>query len=617
MKSHLRTPLSIIVSALLLSACASGKGGFELDSVNSLNTQGASQNPTATTPKAPTYQDEAGTRRTLEVDNQEPALGYVLSQIPYRNTSVRPLNPTPDVVNIDPTKITAINQPLSAFPKVYGDLIEEHTKYNDEGIYYSHDGRRLSNNRPLQYVRSGYVIGERGIEFVREKGKREFDIIPQGQYGYVFYQGVNPATHLPAQKATYTGTWDFVSNASKERRELAEGFTQENIADTSIPGNTTGATSLQANVNNRISGKPIGQSSVFEVDFANKTLTGTLTSNGYVSDANAEQEITDRYSIDAKLKGNRFVGTANAKNKEHGIFGKDGVLEGGFFGDNAEELAGKFLAEDNSLFGVFAGKRGELDKDKIEAKFDATAIDSETLEKSKMDTFGQVSHLVIGGKRLALLPDGVNSFADMAFNHTRQVEHDGKKLSVSVCCNNLDYVKFGSYGKVGGTQDTPTLSDGKMFLVGERTALSEMPTGKAHYRGTWEGRIDSKSGPRWAESASNLNTGARSIFEVDFGANSLTGKLIGNDGLESHPILTLNGTIVGNGFSGTAKTREGGFNIDPKSTGASAIANINANFSGGFYGANASELGGVIHHDKAGEDKIAVVFGAKRQTSTP
>lgn len=618
MKSHLRTPLSVIISALLLSACASGKGGFELDNVNSLNTQGASQNSapaTPTTPKTPTYQDEQNTRRTLDADTQEPALGYAV-EVPRRVFAMRDTPPEELTVNITPDKVKPTNHQLEDLPKVFSETLEEHPKYVEDSLSYSHDGKSKDTTRDLQFVRSGYVIAEKGIEFDRTGGV--FRQNPAGQYGHVFYQGVNPATALPTTNATYQGTWDFVSNAISTRRDLPEGFTND-LMNYGAKGNTVGATSLDADVNRgRDNDKPVGLKSTFEVNFADKKLTGKLTQNHGATNENAEQTITDRYNVEATLKGNRFVGTANATNKEHTIFGKDGALEGGFFGSKAEELGGKFLAEDGSLFGVFAGKRGEVSEDKLESKFDAFAIDSTTLEKSNMDTFGQVSHLVIGGKRVSLLPEGVTSFADMAFNHSSQTEHDGKKLSVSVCCNNLDYLKFGSYSTVNEDGTVTTLSDGKMYLVGERTAVSQVPTsGTAHYRGTWEGYIDSKDGRRWATSSSNLSTGTRSRFDVDFGLKNITGKLIGDNGLDDNPILTLNGTIAGNGFSGTAKTATDGFNLDPNSTGASAIAHINANFSGGFYGVNASELGGIVHHDKAGEDKIGVVFGGKRQTSTP
>ncbi|WP_432481485.1 transferrin-binding protein-like solute binding protein [Moraxella sp. ZY200743] len=606
MKFYTKKPLAIIVGGLLLTACASGKGSFDLDNVSSLNTQGASQNTgNSNTPKEPTYQDEKGERRTLDISSEEPALGFI-SEIPRRGNRT-------DGVQIG--EVQAINHTLEDLPKYYEDILNKQPRASGE-VVYSHDKGTLSRTRDMQYVRSGYIIdAEAGVSFVTEAdGKRQ---MYSGSRGYVFYQGVIPSTILPTQKVIYTGTWDFTSDTDKTRTQPPSGFTRDNQ---SSPANMSGATPLDAYVNNNIKNAKIAHGSRFEVDFTNKTLTGDLYSHGYVATESKAGEQVDahRYHIDGKLSGNRFVGTAIAQDKTHGIFGKDGVMEGGFFGEKAEEMAGKFLAEDKSLFGVFGAKREALDDAKLQTRFDATVIDSDTVQKSRMDTFGQVSHLVINGKRLPLLPDNVKSFADMDFVHTRQVEHDGKKLSVTVCCNNLDYVKFGSYGAINDDNGVITIKDGKLFLVGERTDIDKIPqAGKAHYRGTWEGDIVSKDGRKWSVSASGEPLGARSRFDVDFGTKEFLGKLIGDNGVEELPILNLNGVINANGFSGKATTREGGFNLDPSSTGASAIAHINANFYGGFYGADASELGGVIHHDKAGEDKIGVVFGAKRQTQTP
>lgn len=611
-----KTPLSLLIGVVLLSGCASNKGGFELGSVQSANTQGAtpSQN-TPSTPKPPAYQDETGDRRTLDGDTSEPALGYMV-EVPRRVFDMR--NPAPEelTVNITADKVKPINHRLEALPNAFGDELKKNLKYvSDNGIYYSHDKSSKATTRELDFVRSGYVIAEKRIEFDRTNGA--FRQNPAGQYGYVFYQGVSPATAFPTATATYNGTWDFVSNAISTRKELPEGFTDD-LMSYGMKGNTVGATSLDADINRgRDNDKPVGLHSVLKVNFADKTLTGELTQNHNIINQSANQTVSKRYSLDGKLKGNRFVGTATANNKEHAIFGKDGALEGGFFGKNAEELAGKFLAKDNSLFGVFGAKRKAVADEKLETKFDAVSIDTATLAKSDMDTFGQVSHLVIDGKRLALLPEGIKSFADMNFIHTRQTDHQDKKLSVSVCCNNLDYLKFGSYGTVNQDGSVTTIKDGKLFLVGERTDVSKIPNeGKAHYRGTWEGFLQAKDSRRWAVSPSNSQSGARSRFDIDFGTKVFEGKLIGDNGTEDLPILTLSGNIIANGFSGTAKTRDGGFNIDPNSTGAAAIVNINAPFSGGFYGTDASELGGIIH-DITSDDKVGVVFGGKRQTKSP
>lgn len=82
----------------------------------------------------------------------------------------------------------------------------------------------------------------------------------------------------------------------------------------------------------------MGLTATFNADFSSKKLTGTLTSNGeaHVSD----QKIKECYKINVDIKGNRFVGSAMAKENNHTIFGKGCVnrLEGGFFGPKAEEL---------------------------------------------------------------------------------------------------------------------------------------------------------------------------------------------------------------------------------------------------------------------------------------
>ena len=102
-------------------------------------------------------------------------------------------------------------------------------------------------------------------------------------------------------------------------------------------------------------------------------------------------------------------------------------------------------------------------------------------------------------------------------------------------------------------------------------------------------------------------------MNFDFGAKTFQGGLYGKNSV--NPTLTLNGTIERNGFSGTAKTVEGGFNIDPNSTGASAYLNIHAAVNGAFYGPNAQEVGGTVYSNEANQDKVGAVFGAKRQVS--
>lgn len=600
-----------LLSTALLAACASGKGGFDLDNVQHDGTGSQTK---------PTYRDDASTpRRDTEAQVEalnQPALGYAV-EIPRRNLLADPAQP--DDINISADKVQSINHKLAELPDVFADKIKADKLFNEnsaigtDGIDYSHDGKSIMNTRSFDYVRSGYVIGSN--KFYRRSNEKTF--YNPGQMGYVFYQGSMPSTVIPTQIITYKGYWDFVSNASKARTDLPDGINTDNGFGT--PGINVGATSLDANINRRDSSKPYGQSAEFTADFGNKKLTGTLTSNGTTTSTHGTQKIDTRYTVAADIKGNRFRGSASAADKKHTIFGKDSKnLEGGFFGPNAEELAGKFLADDNSLFAVFGAKRGDVDADKLETAFDAVKIDSGSLKKNTMDTFGNAAYLVLDGKAFPLIPDSKKTFSEMAFSETVKRDIGGKTYAVNVCCNNLDYVKFGSFGEEGSTAGhggtaISVLKNGGYFLTGERSPLSAVPAvGNVRYQGTWEAKILSQSGSTWTTNAGNKPSSSRSLFDFDFAAKSFTGKLIADNGTEDIPTLTLKGSIDKNGFNGTAETKAGGFQLDGGSTGAGTLVNIKADINGAFYGPNASEIGGTIHKDGTG-DKIGGVFGGKRQ----
>lgn len=610
---HLKLISISVLSAVLLSACASGKGSFDLDQVEHTPPSSTeNKNP------PPSYTDDTSQpRRSIEKNNnesiQQAALGYAVA-IPRINF----LAETPQQeVNITPEQVQAIAYDLNQLPTVFSDAIKKQPKFDSnsdigiDGIDYSHNGKGLLNQRDFKYIRSGYVIGSN--KFDRRPAEKTF--YQAGHMGYVFYQGSQPATTLPTQRVSYTGYWDFVSNAVRSRTNLAGGFNLD--AGFGVPGNRTGATSLDTEINHRDNQKPLGQSAEFVADFSSKKLTGTLKSNGSTTSSN--QKIDTRYTIDANIKGNRFQGTATAEDKNHGIFGHDSQnLEGGFFGANAEELAGKFLANNHSLFAVFGAKRGEISESEMETKFDAIKIDDTQLSKTNMDTFGNAAYLVLNGKQFALIPDGKKTFADMDFVESTKREIDNKTYVATVCCNNLDYVKFGSYAEeateTGNNGSTINLlKNGAYFLVGERTPISEMPTGQVRYQGTWDAKIESQNGPAWSNSAGNQAHSSRSIFDFDFAARSFTGKLIAENGVEDLPTFTLTGTIDKNGFNGTAQTKAGGFQIDAGSTGAGAVVNITADINGAFYGSNAAEIGGTIFKNDGNGDKIGGVFGGKRQ----
>lgn len=570
----------ILINIAFLAACSSNGGSFDVDSVK--------QNTEKKAEYKPKYADDDSAPRRKVTDAEanaltQPGLGYA-TKIPRRNQ----FSPTqPEEIG----EILSISGPLNKLP--YEDEVRGYGS-NDEDFIHTHDNKKLHHQRNLDFVRSGYLL-HLGAKTEVSRTPR---VLRNGPTGYVYYIGEQPAKALPAQTATYNGYWDFTTDA-RARNSNEAGYFSDGAA------NRYGATSEDNNANVDDKTKPVGHTSRFEVDFSNKKLTGTLTKNGHVK-PNGSQEITDIYNIEANIKGNRFIGKAKAKNANDPYFGKDSnSLEGGFFGPNAQELAGKFLADDKSIFVVFAGKRDSKEGD-AEQAFDAVKVRLSDLSKTDLDTFGRATHLVIGGRQVPLLADGKSSFSEMAFDDVITRNIGGKNYKITVCCNNLDYVKFGTY-KEDGTQD------GYQYLVGERTAVRDLPSGKTFYRGTWNGVIDSKDGKRGGDSPSNKDGGTRALFDVDFGDKSIKGKLIANNGVDDRPMLSLDGKIQGNGFTGTAKTGTDGFNIDPGSTAGGTVVHLNAPFSGGFYGKNAAELGGVVHSAEANQDKVSITFGGKRQ----
>ncbi|QLB17769.1 transferrin-binding protein [Mannheimia varigena] len=575
----------VLLNAALLTACSANGGSFDVQSSKA-------ESHTSNVPQKPSLQDDnSSARRTVNSTEAavllKPGFGFS-AKIPRRN--LQPFSkggeevaPIGDITEItgDITKI-----PYEEEVKAYGS--------SDDGFSHTHDGKHKLHTRDFNFVRSGYVLHS-GAKPEREAK----DIFRIGAHGYVYYLGTEPAKAMPAQKATYNGYWDFTTDARKGK--------DNKYFNNSAAGINIGATpENRHDVNVDDPTKPMGHTGEFTADFTNKTLTGTLVSNGYVS-RTTEQEITPMYYIDAKIKGNRFAGKANAKNPNDPYFGKSSTtLEGGFFGGEAQELAGKFLADDKSIFVVFAGKRDAKENDS-ERTFDALKINLKDLSKTEMDTFGNATHLIINNQQIPLIAEGKNSFSEMKFDDVVTRTINGKTYRISVCCNNLDYVKFGTYN-VENDNDSA-----HQYLVGERTAVMDLPSGMVQYRGTWNGIMRSKSGPVGAESPSNSESGTRSLFDVDFANKKINGKLIANDGVEERPMLTLEGEVKANGFAGTAKTSDSGFNLDPKSTNGGTVVHINTQFEGGFYGPKATELGGIVHSAETDKDKVSIMFGGKRQ----
>lgn len=588
----------LICISLLFSACATNKGDFGLADVAA--EPSADSNSGGSGSKPPVLQDEQTPPRTEEQVSafMQPGLGAAV-EIPRRSTGLA-RSPKESVVPVSADKIQAIGGGLEI---PYTETIKQHPKFSV--LLHSHDGYQGDHRRrDMKYVRSGWVADPTvGLDIVNgefEGGATKKVLF--GSIGHVYYKGINPSQAFPAGgKASYKGTWDFVTDAREGRDSGGFNGTASNVGD------YYGAASFNdETVNTDKTLGEVGHSSEFEVDFANKTLSGNLYRNHSVT-AGRPQERTHRYAVNASLKGNRFQGRVSAQNKNDAYFGKDGDLEGGFFGPAAEELAGKFLADDSSLFGVFAGKRSVAEGEKTEKAFDAYTIGFDKLNPAGADNFGDARKLVFEGKVFPLLPAAASS--GKPFLET--LKHDlgnGRTLSLVSCCSNLDYLKFGTLQTAGGgSQNTA------FFFQGERTPESAVPTsGSAQYKGSWQAYILSSGGTFANESPNNKEGGSRAAFTVDFGGKTLKGTLTADD--RALPSFTVEAALAGNGFAGTAKTGKDGFNLDPGGSGATV--HLNAEVKGGFYGPNAAELGGVFHGGKPGEDQVGGSFGAKRQVET-
>lgn len=212
-----------------------------------------------------------------------------------------------------------------------------------------------------------------------------------------------------------------------------------------------------------------------------------------------------------------------------------------------------------------------------------------------------------------------------------------KTYEVEVCCSNLNYLKYGMLTRKNSKSamqagESSSQADAKteqveqsMFLQGERTDEKEIPSEQnIVYRGSWYGHIASSTS--WSGNASDKEGGNRAEFTVNFGEKKITGTLTAENRQEA--TFTIDGKIEGNGFSGTAKTAELGFDLDQKNTTRTPKAYItDAKVQGGFYGPKAEELGGWFAYqgDKQTENttvasgngnsasSATVVFGAKRQ----
>lgn len=284
----------------------------------------------------------------------------------------------------DPQKINTI--------KVYGyGNLTSPSNNNTHINHHQADNAKDKKNKkpidPYENIRFGYLELQ-GSSLTQKNAdtQNDQDRIPKPM-PILFYHGENASSQLPsAGKFNYTGNWLYLSDV-KKRPALAA--TDERV------GGYFNA-SAKANEGDVVSAAHIYLNSfqykhtpaTYQVDFDKNSLTGKLSyydnpnkqnaQGNYIGsqfDTTKKVNETDVYQIDAKINGNRFVGTAKSlidDNTNTAPFVKElfskkanpnnpdpnsDTLEGGFYGKSGDELAGKFLSNDNATFVVFGGKR--------------------------------------------------------------------------------------------------------------------------------------------------------------------------------------------------------------------------------------------------------------------
>lgn len=663
-----------------------GNAGGTDNTANAGNTGGASSGTGSANTPEPKYQDVPTDKNEKEQVSpiQEPAMGYgmALSKINLHNRQDTPLDEK-NIITLDGKKQVAEGEksPLPFSLDVENKLLDGYIAKMDKAdknairrriesenkakplseaelaekikeavrksyefqqvmtslenkIFHSNDGTTKATTRDLQYVDYGYYLANDANYLTVKTDKPK--LWNSGPVGGVFYNGSTTAKELPTQDAVkYKGHWDFMTDVANKGNRFSE------VKGTRQAGWWYGASSkdeynrLLTDEKNKPDGYngEYGHSSEFTVNFKEKKLTGGLFSN--LQDSHKQKVTkTKRYDIDANIHGNRFRGSAIASDKEKDSetkhpFTSDAKdrLEGGFYGPKGEELAGKFLTDDNKLFGVFGAKQ-EGNVEKTEAILDAYALGTfntnnattfTPFTKKQLDNFGNAKKLVLGSTVIDLVSTDAtkNEFTEdkpkSATNKAGETLMVNDKVSVKTYGygRNFEYLKFGELS-VGGSHS--------VFLQGERTATTgdkAVPTtGKAKYLGNWVGYITGKdTGTGTGKSFTDAKDVAD--FDIDFGEKTVNGKLITKD--RKDPVFNITGQIAGNGWTGkasTAKANAGGYNIDSSSSTNKSIVIKDANVTGGFYGPNANEMGGSFTHD-TNDSKASVVFGTKKQEVKP
>ncbi|MBW4014381.1 transferrin-binding protein-like solute binding protein [Neisseria meningitidis] len=554
-------------------------------------------------------------------------------------------------------------------------------KYVYSGWFYKHAKQKIDfQNKIAQQGDDGYIFyhGKEPSRQLPASGtvtyKGVWHFVTDTKNGQKFYEIIQPSKRQGDRYSGFSGD-DGEEYSNKNEATLQSGH--EGYGFTS---------NLEVDFDNKkLTGKLIRNNRV-----TNATTGGKHTTQYYSLEAqvtgnrfNGKATATDKPG-NGETKQHPFV--SDSSSLSGGFFGPKGEELGFRFLSDDQKVAvvGSAKTQDKDANGnteaasggtgaAASGGAADMpsENSKLTTVLDAVELTHGGTAIKNLDNFSNAAQLVVDGIMIPLLPKdsesgntnqgtnggtaftrkfdytpksdekdtqaGTAANGDQAASNTAgDTNGKTKTYEVEVCCSNLNYLKYGLLTRktagntVGSGNGSPTAAAQtaqgaqSMFLQGERTDENKIPSEQnVVYRGSWYGHI--ANGTSWSGNASNATSGNKADFTVNFGEKKITGTLTAEN--RQQATFTIEGDIKDNGFEGTAKTADLGFDLDQSNTTGTPKAYItNAKVQGGFYGPKAEELGGWFAYpgDKQAQpsasgsgtsaaNSATVVFGAKRQ----
>lgn len=666
----------MVLPVFLLSACLGGGGSFDLDSVDTEAPRPAPKYRDVSSEKPQAQKDQGGygfamrfKRRNWHPRNKE--AHKALSEADWEKLGAGAPNEFPQKNEISAMDKGTLNESITP-----GDGKSRAEGYTD--FQYVRSGYIYRNGvNKIDYQNNIALSGPDGYLFY--KGSNPSQALPTGKAIYKgtwdYVTDAKEKQKFPQLGSSQAGDRYGALSAEEEdvlrnKSEAKEGQTDFGLTSEFEVDFAAKTMTGKLYRNNRITNN--------ETENRDKQIKRyDIQANLHGNRFNGKATATDKPKND-ETKEHPFV--SDSSSLSGGFFGPQGEELGFRFLSNDKKVAvvGSAKTKDKPGNGAAAlGGAGAAASDgaagtssensKLTTVLDAVELTLNDKKIKNLDNFSNAAQLVVDGIMIPLLPETSESGKNQAdkgkngeteftrkFDYTPESDKKDtqagtptngaqtasntagdtngktKTYEVEVCCSNLNYLKYGlltrktagnTVGSGNGSQAAAQTDAQSMFLQGERTDEKEIPSEQnVVYRGSWYGHI--ANGTSWSGNASDKEGGNRAEFTVDFGAKKINGKLTAEN--RQAATFTIEGTIQDNGFEGTAKTAESGFDLDQSNTTRTPKAYItDAKVQGGFYGPKAEELGGWFAYpgDKqtknatnaSGNSSATVVFGAKRQ----